>query len=75
MDGVLNDIAENETVKAVREKIEDTVEQITSSETAKQAKDLVSEQADRAEEFVKESAENIEKSGFVQKLKNLFGLK
>ena len=72
---VINDINENETVKAVREKIEDTVEQLTSNETVQQAKEFVSEQTDRAGEFVKESAESIEKSGFMQKLKSLFGLK
>lgn len=75
VEGVINDISENETVKAVREKIEDTVEQLTSSETAQQAKEFVSEQTDRAGEFIKESAQSVEKSGFMQKLKSIFGLK
>ena len=75
VEGVINDISENETVKAVREKIDETVEQLTSNETVQQAKEFVSEQTDRAGEFIKESAESVEKSSFFQKLKGLFGLK
>ena len=51
------------------------MEQLTSNETVQQAKEFVSEQTDRAGEFIKESAESVEKSGFFQKLKGLFGLK
>ena len=74
VDGVLNDIAENETVKSVRGKIENAVEQLSSSETAQQAQNFVAEQAERAGDFLKESAESIENSELVKKLKDAVGL-
>ena len=73
--GVIEDIKSNETVKAVTDKVEDVVEQLTSNETVQQAGEFVKEQGERAGQFLKESAESIGQSDFFKKLKDIAGVK
>ena len=70
----IEEFSQSDAVKAVREKVENAVDQLTSSETAQQAQAFVNEQAERAGEFLKETTENIGKSDIVKKLKDIVGI-
>ena len=62
----------NETVKAAKEKVNDLIEDVSKSETVKEAKEFVKDQANQAGELIDKGVEEVKKSSFWQKLKNLF---
>lgn len=63
---LLDDIKDNETVKNVTEKVEDTFEELKKNETVKNV-------TEKLGSTIENAGEQVQKSGFWQKIKGFFG--